>query len=271
MTSATIPAADGNAAVLAEFVTKWSAREPEMAQAEVFCPSPLRARWRTWGALLCALREAIFELSDVRVRTVKGGWWAEELLGLGAARARHPLSQALLGIDAPWPLLARAVLAQVAESAQSACRPVDGAAAQAALQPLAEAIVAVETALFASTTHAPDAVVCERAAHAVVVHLLLQRLQVGLSTEDGGRVPLHLLARHGITVAQVATAAGAAARADWARELLAAVPEAAGTVPYRRVRSSHDRWQLHRLVATGDFAEPVPFTALWRSWRAVRS
>ena len=131
------------------FVAKWHRREPEMALAEVFGPADGRARFRAWGALVTELREAVFELSDPRVTAVKAPWWAEELLRFAEGLGRHPLAADLAaeGAGVPWNALAAAVLHQ----AQADDRPADGAAALAQMAPLAEALAAAETALFAAT------------------------------------------------------------------------------------------------------------------------
>src|SRR4249919_1668483 len=95
---------------LAAFVGKWLTREPEMAIAEVFCSAERKPLYRAWGALLHELREAAFELSDVRVTEVKTAWWAEELIGVGQGRHRHPLTEILADRAAPWSALGRALL-----------------------------------------------------------------------------------------------------------------------------------------------------------------
>ncbi|HEY9143615.1 MAG TPA: hypothetical protein VIM90_06240, partial [Arenimonas sp.] len=155
------------------FVAKWQRREPEMAQAEVFCPPPLRMRYRAWGTLLHELREAAFELSDARVAEVKSQWWAEELLGLAEGRSRHPVTAPLAGLPADWPALVHAIVALPAMPA----RPGDTAAALARLQAISAAIAQAEARLF-------DAAPSPRDADAVAVHLLLHRLPEGLAADD---------------------------------------------------------------------------------------
>src|SRR6476659_75647 len=95
---------------LVAFVGKWLAREPEMAIAEVFCPPESKPLYRAWGGLLHELREAAFELSDARVTEVKTAWWAEELMGVGQGRHRHPLTEVLVGHAAPWSEMGRSLL-----------------------------------------------------------------------------------------------------------------------------------------------------------------
>ena len=173
---------------MAHFVGKWQRREPEMALAEVFCPPAQRPVFRAWGALLHELREATFELSDPRVTAAKTQWWAEELLLVARGAGRHPVC-AVMPAGLPWAALARALV----EQAVYDDRPADAAQAIAQLAPLAEAIATIEAGVHGVAPPVP----------AVAVHLLLQRLPHGLVAGDQARLPLNLLARHGLTVAQV--------------------------------------------------------------------
>jgi phytoene/squalene synthetase len=247
------PAADP----MAHFVDKWHRREPEMALAEVFCPPAQRPVFRGWGALLHELREATFELSDARVTAAKTQWWAEELLLVARGAGRHPVSAALPA-DLPWAALARAMI----EQASFDGRPGDVAQALAQVSPLAEAIAAVEAGVHGVAPPVP----------AVAVHLLLQRLPHGLVAEDQARLPLNLLARHGLTVAQVAQGQGEPLLRDWAGELLAALPApGASDSLYRRLRTGFDRARLRRLAAGRGFDPPPAPASLWRAWRLARA
>lgn len=241
----------------AHFVGKWHRREPEMALAEVFCPPEQRPRFRAWGALLHELREATFELSDARVTAAKSQWWAEELLLVARGAGRHPVC-ADLPPALPWAALARAVI----EQASFDGRPADTAQALQQVAPLAEAIAAIEAGLHGA---APPV-------DAVAVNLLLHRLPHGLVADDQARLPLGLLARHGLTVARVAEGQGEALLRDWACELLAALPAPARPSSlYRRLRSGFDRARLQRLAAGRGFDPPPAPASLWRAWRLARS
>ncbi|GAB2505740.1 hypothetical protein [Arenimonas alkanexedens] len=247
------PAADP----MAHFVEKWQRREPEMALAEVFCPPGERVVFRAWGALLHELREATFELSDARVTAAKTQWWAEELLLVARGAGRHPVCVGLPP-GLPWAALARAVVEQGAFDA----RPADAAQALAQLAPLAEAIAAIEAGVLGASPPVP----------AVAVHLLLQRLPRGLADDDQARLPLNLLARHGLTVAQVAQGQGEPLLRDWARELLALLPPPAAPASlYRRLRTGFDRIRLRRLAAGRGFDPPPALASVWRAWRLARA
>lgn len=246
-----------------DFVAKWRAREPEMMFAEPFCTGALRPRFRVWGALLFELREAAFELSDARVIAAKSAWWADELIALAQRRPRHPLTRVLtVAATAPWPALAQALL--VAAEAPDG-RPADREAAFAGVLPLAGMLARVEAALF-------EARADDSAVRSVAAHLLAQRLRFGLRADDAGRVPLHLLARHAITAAELPGTAGAAARRDWAHELLQASPSRLpGAPPFRLARAAFDRRELAALAAGMDPRPAMPIAALWRAWRAARA
>ena len=246
----------------AEFIAKWRAREPEMAYAEVFCPRPLRARFALWGALLCELRAAAFELSDARLIEAKSAWWADESLRCAQGAPRHPLTRAIAAPQLPWNGLARGL---VSPAHTDPSRPSDRDAALAAVTPLAEGIVAMETALF-------DTEVASAASVAIKLHLLGERLRTGLAAADGGRIPLSLLARHGITSAMLAQPQGAAAVSDWAAELASALPpDLRNATVYRRTRAAFDGWLL-REHAAGRVRHTIPsLQALRLAWRAART
>ncbi|MGH8029099.1 MAG: hypothetical protein ACREO3_04095, partial [Arenimonas sp.] len=217
-----------------------------------------------WGALGHALREAAFELSDARVTEAKCAWWAEELAGWGEGRSRHPLGRVLSRSEAPWSRLGQACLALAeAEPAQP-----DTAAAIGALMDPARALAVVESALFTPAQPDPDP---DRAARAIAVHWLAQRVPAGVATDDRGRIPLHLVARHGNAAFAEPGPARVALLRDWGAELLAAGgPDPAGPL-FRRARSAFDRSRLQQLARTGEAGAAFPPATLWRAWHAART
>jgi hypothetical protein len=97
------------------------------------------------------------------------------------------------------------------------------------------------------------------------------RLPLGLAAADRGRVPMHLVARHGAAAWAQPGPAQVALLRDWGGELLAAAgPEPAGPL-FRRARTAFDRARLARLARTGVAAEPAPLATPWRAWRAALS
>lgn len=249
------------------FVGKWHRREPDMEVAEVFCPVEGRQRFQAWGALLHELRETLFELSDGNVTAAKTGWWAEELIGVGQGRQRHPLTEVLLAADSqaraevPWSQLGRALLDYEVDGP----RADDTAHAVALLLPTASAVIAVEAAIFSAQAST-------EAARSLAVHWLLHRLLRGRASADLARIPMHLFARHAVTPAQLASESADALVRDWGRELLLAMPaNVAGAALLRRCRHRFDQARLDRLASGKGLGEaPAPMT-LWRAWRAARS
>ncbi|HTA66576.1 MAG TPA: hypothetical protein VK753_13855 [Xanthomonadaceae bacterium] len=249
-----------DAQAVVAFIAKWRAREPEMAFAEVFCPRTVRARFGLWGALVFEWREAAFELSDARPTEVKCSWWADESLRCAQDAPRHPLTVALSMPGLPWHALARG-LSAMADAEPS--RPVDREAALASVAPLADAVAMVEGALF-------DAPSAEDAKRAVAVHLLGERLRIGLMAADGGRVPLSLLARHGLRAQDLSGPQGEPAACDWARELAAALPsQPFDAALYRRACGAFDGWHL-RERAAGRTRRMPSLRALTLAWRSAR-
>lgn len=229
-----------------------------MAVAEAFCPLAMRPRFRAWGALVQALRETAFELSDAQVTLAKCQWWAEELLAMESGAGRHPLAAQLSIPGLAWRPLARALLDQ----AQFDARPGGVEQALASMSPVAAALAELEAGLFLATPAPADS---------VAVHLLLQRLPEGLAAPDQARLPLNLLARHGLTAAQVAAGQGDALLRDWARALLDAAPAPRQGCLFRRQRSAFDRARLAQLAAGRGFAAPGGLGTLWRAWRQARA
>ena len=143
----------------------------------------------------------------------------------------------------------------------------DVAAAVEMLRPLAEAAAAIEAGLLGNRSHPP----------AIAAELLLERLlRAPLAPPEQARLPLNLLARHGLTVAQAldaTSAAGAPAvafRRDYAGGLLELVPEPRQLNRARQIRAALTRRQLQRIAAGhAPEAGTGPMLA-FAAWRAAR-
>jgi len=246
----------------AGFVEKWLQREPAFVQASLFVAPAQRTLFAHWGALLCCLREAAFELSDPSVRLAKSGWWAQELLAITQLQARHPLTQELMAYrGAPWVGLSAALLQTVGTGDQSS---LDTGDALAQMMPLATATVAVEAALLGGEANAA-------AMRLAAVHLLAQRLWRGQTADDAGRVPLQLLARHQVSRSAIREGAAAAAIAEYARELLLAAPAQSTSAPlFRRMQWVSDRDLLARMAAGRPLGNKPGLRSVWQLWRAAR-
>jgi hypothetical protein len=238
-------AAAGEAGASAHFVSKWLERNPEMRFARLFAAPGQVARFDAWGALLHEIGDARFALREPTVRAAKTTWWAEELRALGSGAPRHPLGRDLLGVEAPWLPLARALLG---DAGAAEGLPADRDASLARVSVLASAAIGVEAALFGATAD-----VAEAAARALAVHWRLHALPLGLAGEDAAGLPMGLLARHALTRASLAEALPAALLRDWADALREALPGAApGAALPTQARLRFDRRRLGHLASAGD-------------------
>ncbi|RPE82045.1 phytoene/squalene synthase family protein [Vulcaniibacterium tengchongense] len=227
---------------LDSFIDKWRARWPEWAVAEAFVPKEQRAVALAWAALLQELTDAAWGGTDPRPGEAKLGWWAEELQGWAQGARRHPLGAALQRRPAPWVVLA-AALPALRDSRE---RPRDREEAFAALAPVAEAVAAVEAALFA----APDDAAAPAAIGAGLLH-------ARLATSGEAAAPLSVLAR-----AQAGEGA-----TIWAAELLQYWPRRAAVSRPRALWAELAASRLRR----GDAARPLPaWSALRAAWRGAR-
>ena len=133
---------------LISFIEKWRARWPEWSIAEVFVPHAQRDTALAWFALRQELTDAAWSGSDPRPGEAKLAWWAEELQGWAQGRRRHPLGIALQRLPAPWIRLASGLPALLASREPA----IDSDQAIAQLEPFAEAVAAISTALLGTTT-----------------------------------------------------------------------------------------------------------------------
>lgn len=219
------------------FLDKWRERWPEWSLVERFVAPDLQRRTLAWFALLQEFDDMLNTRGDPLPANAKLGWWGEELRGWDGQRSRHPLGRVLEPVRAPWAQLADA-LPTLIEAREPAANTVQ---ARGALQGFAEAVAAVEAALFDAPPH-------PRAADAVLTQTLAQQLQ-----ELGAAV--------------VPTAAGG--EREWQQALLAQWPaRVAGPRP-RRLYAALARGRLQARLRGGEY-QPSPAGLLWRAWRAAR-
>jgi phytoene/squalene synthetase len=245
------------------YLAKWRQYEPEMEFAEPFVPAALRARFRAWGALLHEIDASLFSPSDAQVASRRLGWWAEQLHD---PQPQHPLALELraAGIDGH---LAANVAAAALALAHSDEAPAGTTEAVQLLHPYARAIAQAEQASFATSADVADGTTV------VAIGMLVRwapQLHVRPLLRE--RLPLHLLARHGIDAGP--GTARAIAR-DLAIELRSSVPPGRGLPLYRAMRWSLDRVRLQR-QAGGRIPEPgqavpSPLRATWAAWSAART
>jgi len=240
------------------FVSKWYAREPEMQFAEVFVPASEKALFHIWGALLHELKHTLFALSDSHVTEIKTAWWADEFQRLANRQPRHPVTQALNDIEAPWALLASrlfGVIETTSTRASNTEQAID------LLLPFANALLEIEDKIFNAKV--------STAKEIVAVHCLLQRLPQGLSSEDQARIPMHLMARHTVSAAQLANIGNSGLLQDWAIELHAQLQHKVAGSLFRAARMRFDEAQLVNVMAGKGFIKASAPKYLWRAWRAA--
>lgn len=241
-------AAMSNSAALDSFLDKWRSRWPEWRVAEAFVPPAQRELAVAWFALLQEFEDAMNIAGDPTPADAKLGWWGEELRDWSRRRSRHPLGRALEPRPAPWFELAEALPALV----RLRERPHDMMSAFATVQPLAEAMVAVEDGVL-DRAGKPESPVLR--AQAIACQLLASRL---FAAGDGA-VPQEAAERPG---------AGQA----WAQVLLAQWPPHAGEATPRRLWAALARSRLQRFEPGAQGVRPLSnLRLLWLAWRAARA
>ncbi|PPU41030.1 phytoene/squalene synthase family protein [Xanthomonas arboricola] len=219
---------------LDSFLDKWRTRWPEWSVAEPFIPEPQRRLTAAWFALLQEWEDIMNIAGDPLPADAKLAWWQQELRDWSQRRSRHPLGRVLEPVHAPWVQLADTLPAMQDARAQ----PQSLQQALATLGAFAEAVVAVEAALFARTQPG-DAI-------AVAVQWLDARQRV---------------AGDSAAPADMTTAA-------WRTQLLRAWPRKPALARSHRVWSRLARLRLQRELA-GKAGYPPPVQQLWHSWRAA--
>ncbi len=223
-------------AALEDFLGKWRGRWPEWRIAQAFVAESERATAEAWFALLQEWTDAAWAGDDPTPGFAKLAWWQEELQGWAKGLRRHPLGRVLQKRPAPWASLAAALA-----SLQAVREPLRAWASpqplMTRLQPLADAIVDCERAMFSA-----DAEFRGDAFSLLAPHALWHRDE----------------------------AAEAAQAQAWARQLATTAPQRAGSRP-RRIHDALSHARLRRVAAAGEVSALSPAVALWRSWRAARA
>ncbi|MEZ5661891.1 MAG: hypothetical protein R3E83_26360 [Burkholderiaceae bacterium] len=244
------------------YISKWRRREPEMAQAEVFCPPPQRERLRLFGCLLAEWEDAILTPSDAQVATGKLLWWSEEL---AAGGKRHPLARALSERGVTVEELRAAPHAAAMLVDADSAGDLDTAVARCAN--FASAVAIADAAVFG---HVMD----EETAGDITVGLL-RRAAINAAAGHPlarERLPLNLLARHAGSEGDAAKEA--AFHRDFAAQLQLRQDRKARLPLFRALRRAFDGHRL-RLMANGS-VEPhreatiPPLRTLWLAWNAAR-
>ncbi|AJC47818.1 squalene/phytoene synthase family protein [Xanthomonas sacchari] len=229
-----------SSSALDAFLDKWRRRWPEWAVAEAFVPAPQRARTVAWFALLQEFDDILNIAGDPLPADAKLAWWGEELRSWAGQRSRHPLGRVLEPVAAPWAQLAEAL----PSLPQARAAAADTAHALERLEPFAQAVVAIERALFD--------VPVEGAALPVALQVLAQRLA------EGGAATAPLALRGGDEAQQ---------RQRWAQALLKPWPRRVRGPRARRILSALARARTAQQAAVTP-RPPGQMATLWRAWLA---
>jgi 15-cis-phytoene synthase len=266
-------------AAFASFEKKWMAAHPESAYVALFLPPKVRARASAFGALIHELEQSAFHVREPTVAAAKLAWWRQELGAAANGQARHPLARELFSrlperrVDpALWPALAEGALSVIDTPAPSSL-----ADSLRDLAPFYGAAAATESALFL-----PPGANTEADGTLWTISHLLEEL--AMDAQGSVRLPLDLLARHGLARADFANPRPA--RAEFGRDYLDALlaqmrdclaASSARTLT-RRVRTRLDlalvtagRRAPDPLVHIAAHARPGGLRSLWTAWIEARA
>ncbi len=261
------------------FEQKWLDAHPEYAIASVFLPAAARSAANAFGCLVDEL-DAASQLRDPQVAAAKVAWWYGEITAALRGHGSHPVTQALFTQDlaeagdaALWQALADAML-----------RRLDRGSASTLSNLLAQhadfhmSVARIDAALQGKTSSGPGS------AALWTISLLLRQLAHLDGDDERLSLPLDLLARHGLTRAQLsATSAARHALLRDYLDALAGVMVTAVAAPlscglYVRVRTRLDRALIAAARAAPD---PLAYAhghlrarrwqCLWAAWREARA
>jgi len=219
---------------LDSFLDKWRDRWPEWAVAERFVAPDRQQRVLAWFALLQEFEDIMNIAGDTLPADAKLAWWQQELRDWSNQRSRHPLGRVLEPVPAPWAQLAEALPAVQ----EARTQPASLADALGTLRPFAEAVTALEAALFERSRRADT--------QAVAVQWLAARLAVAGASAAPAGVDL----------------------AQWRAQLLRQWPAKPALAQPHRIWSRLARLRVSRELA-GQGAYPTPLQQLWHAWRAA--
>jgi len=265
----------------AQFEQKWLDAWPENRIIATFLAPAQRPRTLVFGSLIHELSLAAFHVREPQVAATKLAWWREELDAAALGRPTHPITRELFADEtaretdpALWPALADGALTQL---------DLPGAGTLAALieqlDPFYSAVAQAESALLCDGVGSIEA----NSALWTFSHLLHDLPQL-TPTEGRLPLPLGLLARHGITRAQLAAATPQRNMLikDFLDELVLEINGAMGVESVRplglRVRTRLDR---RRIAAALRVTDPLDYllrhpqagrwSTLWAAWREARA
>ena len=264
----------------ASFERKWLEANPEQAAVLVFLRPAQRQSARAFGSLIHELTQTAFVVREAQVAAAKLSWWQQELIGAAAGNPRHPISRELFhdsraaAIDARlWRALIDGAIAQLDASFPSSFEDL-----LASLSDFFGPVAAIETQLTEGNPSQLDAI----AKLWICSHLLLVAQNASHFAERTS-MPLDLLARHGISRADLAasTPAQIAVLKDFIGQVRGTIIENRRDISSvslgRLVRARADRWLADRAVRADNpadylarHARNLRWRSLWWAWQEAR-
>ena len=264
----------------ASFERKWLEANPEQAAVLVFLRPAQRQSARAFGSLIHELTQTAFVVREAQVAAAKLSWWQQELMGAAAGNPRHPISRELFhdsraaAIDARlWRALIDGAIAQLDASFPSSFEDL-----LASLSDFFGPVAAIETQLTEGNPSQLDAI----AKLWICSHLLLVAQNASHFAERTS-MPLDLLARHGISRADLAasTPAQIAVLKDFIGQVRGTIIENRRDISSvslgRLVRARADRWLADRAVRADNpadylarHARNLRWRSLWWAWQEAR-
>ena len=268
----------------ASFEEKWLQANPEQRAVGVFLPPYARRLASAFGVLVHELTHAAFGVREAQVAAAKLSWWRDELAAMSAGSPRHPVTRELaaqIGVAS----FDQSRASQIIDGALSLLDGPAPSSLDAQFRELAAFYLPVSN-LEAQLLRGDAAQLAANANLWTSAHLLRS---VGAfaaehsMTDRLPALPLDLLARHGLTHAQVGVPGGA--RAAFLRDYLAALTDrldsaliaATHAQVGTRVRARLDLALAARAVRDAD---PLPrlahgrtagWRAVWLAWREARA
>lgn len=245
---------------IGDWLHAWRESHPQFEPAWPFLRAdPRQEVYAAFAALEQEWLDVVYAIREPHVAAVKLQWWGEEMQLAQTGAARHPLTQAIFAdkraraIPAPlWNGVTEAAM-----MAMDSAPPADFPAQLAAARPLHGALARIETALWFGVVATP-----ERAQALAVAQHGVELLRNFASELEHGRspLPMALLARHGLSLAELADDSDArrAALRDQARLLGQALAESDKMEgPLSLFRGLQARLDRRALRAAGKAAEPL--------------
>lgn len=264
-----------------DYLAQWRGASPERTVAWLFLRSDERVYFGAVAALEHEWLKVVREAREPQVAAARLGWWREEMQRAPQGQARHPLTQGLFAAPraSAVPIVHWTAPVEAAMSLLMAPPPADFEAQCRVVAPFADAAAELETRVWFGDVGASP-----RAPEIALFAHLAANLRGLESLAGRGRspLPMHLLARHGLTIDALGgdSPARRAAVRDYAADLQRGLSGAArmrGPLTlFREVGLQHDLDALGRAARGDDPLSALRSPAfglrgLLKTWHAART